>query len=248
MNKAALDMITQEQAPARCFLLIGQSNMAGRGPLDTVPALPDPNIRMFRDGHWIEAREPLHTDKPEVAGIGLGMSFAQALLLQEPGPAMGLIPCAVGGTPLARWMPQADLYTQAVTTVRAAGALGKVEGILWHQGEGDAQQEQNARSYGRRLAEMIAALRADLRAPTVPFVAGELGAFLKDHETCHAFFAVVNGELRALCDRVPAFRLAKADGLTDKGDAVHFDSPALREFGQRYAREFLALKKGMVGK
>jgi hypothetical protein len=56
----------------RVFLLIGQSNMAGRGIIDEVPAIDDPNILMFRDGEWVTAREPLHTDKPERTGIGIG--------------------------------------------------------------------------------------------------------------------------------------------------------------------------------
>ena len=59
------------------FLLIGQSNMAGRGRLEEVSALQDPQIFMFRDGRWIVAEEPLHTDKPDIAGVGLGMSFCR---------------------------------------------------------------------------------------------------------------------------------------------------------------------------
>ena len=54
--------------------------MAGRGIIDEVPAIDDPNILMFRDGEWVTAHEPLHTDKPERTGIGMGMSFAQARL------------------------------------------------------------------------------------------------------------------------------------------------------------------------
>ncbi len=81
--------------PFNIFLLAGQSNMAGRGPLDDVPILSDPRIMMFRDGDWIRAQEPLHTDKPG-AGVGLAMSFALKLLSIQPDANIGLIPCAVG--------------------------------------------------------------------------------------------------------------------------------------------------------
>ena len=67
----------------RVFLLIGQSNMAGRGVIDEVAAIDDPDILMFRDGRWVTAREPLHTDKPDRTGIGIGMSFAQEILAAE---------------------------------------------------------------------------------------------------------------------------------------------------------------------
>ena len=32
-----------------------------------------------------------------------------------------------------------------------------------------------------------------------------------------------------------------SQGLTHKGDVLHFDSPSLREFGRRYAHAFLML-------
>ena len=44
--------------PNRIFLLIGQSNMAGRGPIDTVEPIEHPHIHMFRDGQWVPAAEP----------------------------------------------------------------------------------------------------------------------------------------------------------------------------------------------
>lgn len=219
------------------FLLIGQSNMAGRGPLHTVPAISRPDIRMYRAGQWVAAVEPLHADKPE-AGIGLGMSFAATLLDRHPGVPVGLVPCAVGATPLQRWMPDGDLFAAAVATARDALADGRPAGILWHQGERDSQHPADAASYGERLVRMIESLRSALWAPLVPFVAGELGGFLAGHETCRACFREVNDQLRGLCGRVPRYGCARAAGLADKGDRVHFDSAALREFGRRYADVF----------
>ncbi|MBT7549375.1 MAG: sialate O-acetylesterase, partial [Gemmatimonadetes bacterium] len=49
------------QQPLDVFLLIGQSNMAGRGLMDEVAPLADPRVSMFRDGNWQQAEEPLHT-------------------------------------------------------------------------------------------------------------------------------------------------------------------------------------------
>ena len=54
---------------------------------------------------------------------------------------------------------------------------GRLRGILWHQGEGDATEEL-APTYRDRFAEFIARLRADLDAADVPVVVGELGEYL----------------------------------------------------------------------
>ena len=223
------------------FLLIGQSNMAGRGRMNEVSALRHPRIRMFRGGEWLPAAEPLHTDKPEVAGVGLGMSFALDLVGRDGWSPIGLLPCAVGGTPLSRWMPGADLYAQAVAATRAAQAAGELKGILWHQGEADAGSAADADSYGARLRDMIFGLRTELAAGrNIPVVAGELGHFLENFDGC-GFFRQVNRQLHELEASLPGFACASADGLGDNGDALHFSAAALREFGVRYARRFLEL-------
>jgi len=222
------------------FLLLGQSNMAGRGRLDEVPALHSPAVFMFRDGTWQAAEEPLHTDKPDVAGVGLGMSFALDLVTHADLTPIGLVPCAVGGTPLSRWMPGADLYEQAVDVARLAMASGRLRGILWHQGEGDATDPEKAATYGPRLSSMLPRLRLDLAAGDVPVIVGELGPFLAQRETC-PHYPLVNQHLRALADELSAYACVSAAGLGDNGDHLHFTASALREFGRRYAARFLEL-------
>lgn len=219
------------------FLLIGQSNMAGRGLLETTTPMPNPHISMYREGTWQTATEPLHTDKP-TAGINLAISFAHHIFNQTATP-IGLIPCAVGGTPLSRWMPQNDLYEDAVAIAKEALSDGSpLKGILWHQGEADSKDIPTANSYGTRLTEMITTLRQELNADHVPFITGELGYFLQKHAICN-HFTLINQTLRTL--NVPRYACASAHGLTDLGDDVHFDGPSLRTFGTRYAQAFQAV-------
>jgi hypothetical protein len=105
----------------RNFLLIGQSNMAGRGELNRVPSIIDDRIQMFRSGSWQKAAEPLHDDRPDLAGVGLAMSFADELLKSEPAQIIGLIPCAVGFTKIEQWLPGTALYQRAFDVVQASG-------------------------------------------------------------------------------------------------------------------------------
>ena len=220
------------------ILLIGQSNMAGRGRPNEVDPIADERIETFRDGQWQRAVEPLHDDK-ETAGVGLAMSCASAYLEAFPHARIGLVPSAVGGTPLSRWMPGEDLYQRALGIAREALAGGALKAILWHQGETDAQHIELAQSYGQRLAEMVVALRRALDAPDVPLVVGGLGDFLAAHPTC-VHHALVNDALQNL--RVDRCGFASASGLGEF-DGIHFDSSALRIFGQRYAAELLRLIK-----
>ena len=75
------------------------------------------------------------------AGIGPGLVFARhlaKLLDLRPEHAIGLVPCAVGGTSLKEWEPHGKLWSDAVGRVRDALADAgpahsstRLEAILW---------------------------------------------------------------------------------------------------------------------
>ena len=49
--------------PLDIVLLAGQSNMAGRGPIEASDRVPAPHVWMLdREGHWRPAVEPVHYD------------------------------------------------------------------------------------------------------------------------------------------------------------------------------------------
>jgi hypothetical protein len=221
------------------FLLIGQSNMAGRGRLNEVEPLTHDHIHMFRNGTWLPAVEPIHTDKPDIAGVGLCMSFAYELVQRYPTMKVGLVPTAVGGTQLNRWMPGADLYEDAVAICKnALSQGGKLRGILWHQGEGDSGNIENATTYATRLLQMCTSLRNELEAPDVPIITGELGPFLAEHATLR-YYQTVNEQLHLLRTILNHYAVASAHDLTDNGDVLHFNAKSLRAFGKRYFDMYL---------
>jgi hypothetical protein len=243
LSLAALALRGQVPADLDIFLLIGQSNMAGRGAIEEEDRRPIPGVYMLdRNLSWVPAADPLHYDKPDIAGVGIGRSFARRLQAARPGAQIGLVPAAFGGTSLSEWQPGGPLYAEAVRRMKAALAHGRLRGILWHQGEADSSDERLAQAYPERWLRLIQHLRADLDAPGVPVVAGALGDFLIARRGRRNPDArLVNEQLARLPLLAPNVAFASAAGLTHKGDEVHFDSPSLREFGRRYALAFLAL-------
>lgn len=191
-------------------------------------------LMLNAENQWVPAAHPLHNDKP-TAGVGLGISFAENMAKHSPGVTIGLIPCAVGGTPLSRWSKGGDLYQAAVARAKVAMEAGQLRGILWHQGESDSSTERTANSYGERLAQMVADLREELGAKDAPFVCGELGYFFMESPKRSPNSKVVNAHLKQVSQNVPKSACASAEGLEHKGDEVHFSSQALVEFGRRYA-------------
>jgi len=224
--------------PDEIYLLIGQSNMAGRGKLESQNEVVQENILMLdKANYWVSAKDPLHFDKPE-AGVGPGISFAQTMLVGQKKTKIGLIPCAWGGSPIKVWKTGAEYlkhhpYDEVIERVKIAMQSGGVlKGILWHQGESDNNAE-SSKIYLQELKELVTNLRRDLNAPDLPFVAGEIGRFNNQN--------YINKIIATLPIEVKNTAVVSSEGLTDKGDHLHFDTPSARELGKRYAVEMKKL-------
>lgn len=223
------------------YLLIGQSNMAGRGKVTEADRKSHPRVlKLDKNNRWVPATAPLHFDKPRIAGTGLGDAFGRAMAEADASVTIGLIPSAFGGTPLRRWVMDGDLYKNAVKRAKLAMKVCTLKGVLWHQGESDSRSEKTAKSYGQRLSGMIAALRKDLGRPKLPVVVGELGRFLNEKRLPH--FKTVNQALRGLPKAVPHTAFVESADLKAKRDGVHFDRKSLHIFGRRYAKALQKLQ------
>jgi hypothetical protein len=230
------------------FLLVGQSNMAGRGTVTPDDKIPHGRVLMLdKSGEWVPAVDPMHFDKPGVAGVGLGRSFGIAIAEANPEVTIGLIPCAVGGSPIDAWKPgvfyeptKSHPWDDALRRAKVALEAGVLKGILWHQGESDSNAEL-APKYEAKLHNLIARLRAEFQAPNVPFLAGQLGKF--PDSPWSEFKAQVDQVHRELPNKVPHTGFVSSEGLKHKGDKVHFDADSYRELGRRYAEVFLKISR-----
>jgi hypothetical protein len=239
---ASIGPAESQPADLQLFLLIGQSNMAGRGLVEPQDREPIPHVFSFnKEMSWVPAVDPLHWDI-RTAGVGVGRSFAKALLAVNSSVSIGLIPSAVGSTSLNQWTRGGELYNNALRRTQRAMKSGRLRGILWHQGEGDSIDETDAKTYLARWSVFIRDLRSDLGLPNVPVLVGELGEFnyhRPDGKTRYA--RTVNEQLALLPLSVAGCGFVSSSGLVHKGDYAHFDSPSVRELGRRYACAFLAL-------
>ncbi len=230
----------------RVFLLVGQSNMAGRGTVEAEDMTAVPRVWMLTQAReWKRAIDPLHFDKPKVAGVGPGRSFGIAVASALPGVQIGLVAAAVGGTSIRAWEPGAadsatntHPYDDAIARARVALRHGSLAGILWLQGESDGNARISG-DYERRLRDVIANMRRDLRAPEVPFLIGQLGRFAEKPWNTHR--ERVDSAHRVVAATTPGAAFILTAGLKHRGDTTHFDAASAREIGRRYAKQYLAM-------
>lgn len=222
------------------FLLIGQSNMAGRGFIDEAIDVDKTNLKILRNGRWQKLFRPVNPDR-RTSGVNLAESFAECYA-RDHGVEVGLIPCADGGTRIAQWAPGSLLFDNAIYQARLAMRTSTIAGILWHQGESDSREDRWI-TYGRDLEVMLTALRKELSLFDVPVLLGGLGAYLDSYtKSDHRQWPQINGELQKLAEKDPMIGYVSAEGLTPNPDNLHFSAVSLYEFGLRYYKEFQKLE------
>ncbi len=244
----------KEQAPSQMeliksetlvFILAGQSNMAGRGLVEAIDTISSPRILTInQQGKLIIAKEPLHFYEPNRTGLDCGLSFGKELLKHIPTRfTIVLIPAAVGGTKVNQWINDSTHRTVQLRTnfkekIELAKQYGTLAGILWHQGESDAN-EQNIPTYKTDLIRLFSLFRNIADRPQLPIIMGELGYF----EPNSINKQKINDQLKEVAEQHNLISLVSSKGLTCMADNEHFDTKSVRILGKRYAAAFLQMKQ-----
>ncbi len=244
------------------WILAGQSNMKGVGNLYHA-SKPHPKVRAFfmRD-EWAIAKEGLHllseavdvvhnaygngpdrptrkqleqTRKNQIKGVGPGHAFGLDMYKRRRVP-QGLIACAHGGTSMAQWSPAlrdqggASFYG---AMMRRYEKLGQpVAGVVWYQGESDANHDC-AEIYTDKMIELVAATRADMALPRLPWLVVQIG--------CHAArdaeepWNSVQEQQRCLPGVIKHLDVASAIDL-ELDDGIHIGARGQAILGRRLAR------------
>lgn len=219
------------------YLLIGQSNMAGRAKItpDTVDKLK--GAMLLNDkGKWEPAKNPLNhystiRKSMKMQRLGPGYGFAHEMLKRNPAVTVGLVVNAKGGSSIKKWKSTGTFFNDAVTrTKQAIAAGGELKGICWHQGESDSKDPK----YLKKATALIEAFRRAFDDDKLPFIVGE---------TCKAEYErPVNKHLNEIPQKVENTACVKSDGLTAYDGNTHFDTQSQLELGKRYAIEMLKIQ------
>lgn len=218
----------------KSVLLIGQSNMAGRGFLNEVIPIYNENIFMLRNGRWQMMTEPIHFDR-SVAGVGLAASFAQAWCNENKNEQIGLIPCAEGGSSIDEWNKEGALFRHAVSAAKFAMENSELIAILWHQGESDSHSEKY-KNYYQKLNDLVHSFRKELGALEIPFIVGGLGDYLGKSgfgKNC-VEYDLINQELLKYAENNKNCYFVTGEKLYPNPDGIHINAESQRRFGIRF--------------
>jgi len=218
------------------YILIGQSNMAGRAQVpDEAKGAMDGVYLLNADNQWEPATHPLNQYSTVRKGMGMqklnpGYGFAKKMREANPDIQIGLIVNAKGGTKIERWLGKSKLYWGIRGRAKAFKDTGQIKGVLWHQGESNSG---NPEDYLEQLKTLITNLRNDLEDPGLPFVAGQIRYDPPQK---------INDEIAKLPEQVHLTGVASSQGLTTY-DRWHFDTESQIKLGERYAEQMVKLRE-----
>jgi hypothetical protein len=202
--------------------------------------------------------------------FGVELSFAEKIQELYSGDKIAIIKYSRGGTAIdtvaagtaGSWDPDfrgkhgINQYDHFLQTVRNAyGSIdidgnGKVDklipcGILWMQGEADAEKEETAHRYHKNLKRLMDLIRAVFRVDDLPVVIGKISDSWNNEEG-----KVWNyGEMVQAAQEKFAATDEKAAIVRDTryykySDPWHYDSEGYIDLGKRFAEEVYQLSEG----
>ena len=242
--------VAGEEGEYDVYLLIGQSNMAGRGELLEEDYAEIPNVYLLdSEGTPVAAKNPMNIySSIRKAGdslqqMGPGASFASTVV-EQTGRKLLLVVNARGGSAIAEWAKGAtatspSFYDEAVRRTQQAMEYGALKGILWHQGCSD----QKNTSYMTQLTALAKNLRNDFGAD-VPFIVGQLGDWRSSSANFNTNIQNVNDYI-IYSDWVSSqgcvpIITEESDGQPDLTDP-HFNRASQITMGKRYAQKILKM-------
>lgn len=226
-------------------LLAGQSNACGLAPYSGLPASvssPFTSVDVYcggdvdpaKAGAWLALAGGFgytgHT------AFGPELTFGIDIESYYRGTNWAIIKHGVGGTALATdWDPTTGATYAAFVATVAAGlaAIGEeyeVAGMLWMQGESDGMTLAYANAYATNLAAFIAAVRALVSRPRLPFAIAKINTY-----TDWPYAATVRAAQDAVAAADPLVTAFEAADLTQIAPGGHFDTDGMVTLGQRFA-------------
>ncbi|UAY51141.1 sialate O-acetylesterase [Ferruginibacter albus] len=224
------------------FIMAGQSNMAGRGFVEPQDTLPDNRIfTINKNGDLIIAKEPLHFYEPSQTGLDCGLSFGKELKKHiSDSISILLIPTAVGRSSITQWINDSTfrnvtLLSNFKQKVKIAQNYGLIKGILWDQGETDAESLSDIDLYKDRLKTLFIKFRNEIGNNSTPVLIGQLGSF----STNITNYQKLNEQIDKYVSSDSNASIITTKDLIDRGDKIHFNSSSQRILGQRFADKFM---------
>jgi hypothetical protein len=220
------------------YLIAGQSNAAGKagGILHESMEL---GVQLLRDlKAWDIASAPFSDFDDSKHNIFL--RFAK-IIKKHTGRPIGLVPAAIGGASLARFLPEenGDLYRKTMSALKKHSICPKA--VLWYQGCTDAGMGFSTEDYLARFEKFVKNIRSDLQNESLPIYTFQLNRMIKPaiNEELDRKYDRIREAQRQAAEKIPGvFVFPAIDGLS-MSDFIHASRLSYATYAERLAAKVL---------
>lgn len=225
------------------WVIAGQSNAAGYGKTPCFDP-PEMGIHIFHSsGEWRLATHPFSdstgsqypANREDANGSHSPFLAFARCLKGALGYPVGLIPAALGGSPISRWVrgDAGDLFENMMDYIRDSG--GACRGMVWYQGESDTGPDQR-NVYAKKFEKMVWDFRSSLRRQDLPVLTAQLNRYIGEpyDRPCHEAWEIMREIQRQLAHRIKGVEVISTLDL-GLSDGIHNESKANLTIGERLA-------------
>lgn len=232
------------------WIMAGQSNMTGYARDNTYDP-PELGVHLFmRRGTWNVACHPLcdsigspYGYEEGATGTSPALSFARKLH-RELNIPIGLVPAAIGGTPISAWNRKGGgCYDKMMAMLADVGA---VRGMIWFQGCNDCNPKDCV-TYFDDFETGVKLWRETIR-PDLPIVTAQLNRWMGNNndENDRCWGEVRDAQRRAAMTIPDVWIVPTTDYSVT--DGIHDNSAGNVGIGERMAYTAMAAVYGKVGR
>ncbi|MDO5971325.1 sialate O-acetylesterase [Flavivirga aquimarina] len=242
--------------PVKIFLLGGQSNMDGCGLSEELPleyqTHPE-NIITWdnKKEKWVVLGTDSFAERRKYK-FGPEIAFTHLLSKKNPNHTIAVVKTSGGGTKLWKhWLPEQPMYSRllknldrAVKNLKEKGIAYEICGMLWMQGESDAETIEWASAYEKNLKLLFADVRKQTKKEDLPIVMGRISkSLLKKTPWNFDFTEVVQEAQDKVAKADKNVFIINTNKLKTLKDNTHFNSEAQIWLGKKMGKLMLRITK-----
>ncbi len=246
----------KETRPVKIFILGGQSNMDGCGLAEELPvayAKPPENSMTWdnKKNEWTRLGTDSFAERREFK-FGPEIAFAKVLAKKFPDHTIAIVKTSGGGTKLWKhWLPDQPMYIRflknfenAIESLETKGTPFEISGMLWMQGESDAEFLDWANAYEDNLKVLFEAVRLQTGKKELPIVMGRISiGLLRKTPWNFDFTPVVQEAQDIVSSQDKNVYIINTDKLKTLKDNTHFNTEAQIWLGKKMGKIMLKALK-----
>ncbi len=235
--------------PVKLFILGGQSNMDGCGVSEELPAkyLVHPENTMTWDNSkqlWVTLGKDSFAEKRK-GKFGPEIAFSHLLARKFPDYTIAIVKTSAGGTKLWKhWLPEQPMYSRflknmenALQQLKDSGVVTEVCGMLWMQGESDAETIEWANAYENNLKILFDDVRKQTKKDDLPIVMGRISiGLLRETPWSFDFAETVQKAQEKVASADKNVFIINTNKLKTLKDNTHFNSEAQLWLGTKMGK------------